>query len=523
MVTKHELAIKTTVKDFASKSLRGVGKEGKKTGQSIAAGFLKAQIAMGLFKAGIRGLTKLVKGLTSELGDQGDEFAKMSKRLGISVETLSALKHAAELSGTSFQSVANAMKFLAKNAFDMSQGMGEAKAAFEEMNIEVVDQAGNMRTLEDLFPDVAGKLGKMENATKRAALAQRIFGRSALELIPLMREGEAGIKAMMEEAKALGVVWTETEGKMAEAFVDAKLRLSAAIDGIKKSIGVELFPAMTKFAEDAAKWLAANRDTIKEQAIGIIGAVGEAILDAVDYVLRIAVQLREIVTDIRRWAQHIIIGAPEVETAIGPGSGAGIEEFRRQFKAYMAELRRANTTTRLKGDTATATAPGFFTMFGAGAENVADAHEELREMKKLGVELGETFGTSATAGMATFFSTITKGAVDAAAAFRAMANDILAAFTQIATHELASQLFAVALSAIPSFGAGTTSTGVGADATMTGPHLSGSGGPKGLVVNQNIYPSPGMSEADLANAVTKRLASSSGFRTEVRRYTDGGL
>jgi len=522
MASKHELSIKTTVKDFASKNLRGVGKEGKKAGQSIAAGFLKAQIAMGLFKAGIRGLSRLMKGLTTELGNQGDEFAKMSKSLGISVETLSAMKHAAELSGASFQSVANGMKFLAKNAYDMSQGMGDAKDAFVDLNIEVVDQAGNMRALEDLFPEVAGKLGKMENATKRAALAQRIFGRAALELIPLMREGEAGIKAMMEEAKELGIVWTETEGKMAEAFVDAKLRLERAIDGIKKSVGVELFPAMTKFAEDAARWLAANRDTIKDQAIGIIGAVGDAILDAVSYVLRIAAQLQDTVTEIRRWAQHIITGAPSVETAIGPGGGGGIEEFRQQFKAYMAELKMANSKTRVKGATATAGAPGFFTMFGAGAENVKDTHDEMREMKKLGVDLGETFGTTATTGMATFFASITQGAVTASAAFQAMANDILNAFTKIATHELASQLFSVAVGA---FSTAVTPGSGGGFKPATEPTLAqlGAGGGKAMMVTQNIYPTPGMSEADVANSVAQKLATSTGYRAEVRRYTDGGI
>ena len=62
----------------------------------------------------VRGLARTV----SSVAARGDELAKMSRRSGLSVELLSRLKFAAEQSGSTLETVADAVKTLQENIGD---------------------------------------------------------------------------------------------------------------------------------------------------------------------------------------------------------------------------------------------------------------------------------------------------------------------------------------------------------------------------------------------------------------------
>ena len=49
-------------------------------------------------------------------------------------------------------------------------------------------------------------LAAMDDETARNAAANEIFGKSAAELLPLLNSGSDGIKELMQEADAYGMV-----------------------------------------------------------------------------------------------------------------------------------------------------------------------------------------------------------------------------------------------------------------------------------------------------------------------------
>ena len=137
----------------------------------------------------------------------GDTYDKMSKRTNISVESLSALGYAAKISGADLDTVEKSLRYLARGMDDVSQGIGEAKDAFEFLDISVTDTEGNLRSTMDVLKEAATKLAAMTDETKQVALATDIFGaRYGTQLLPMLKEGGAGIEALMEKAKELGVV-----------------------------------------------------------------------------------------------------------------------------------------------------------------------------------------------------------------------------------------------------------------------------------------------------------------------------
>ncbi len=238
---------KTVGKRFGGlgRSISGIGK----TVGAAAGRFRKAIFSM---KGAILGLVtglvlKKIKDFVNTVVDMGDQFAKTAKKIGIGVETLSGLKFAADLAGTSFQAVTGGFRRLASAAFDANEGLAESQRAFEALGIEVTDSEGNLRSLEDLFFDSADALQALTGDTERAALAQDLFGRAGLDLIPLLKQGSAEIRKQIKLAKELGITFSKEDAAAAEEFKDQMTILKAALFGFASTIVKEVIPAFVEF------------------------------------------------------------------------------------------------------------------------------------------------------------------------------------------------------------------------------------------------------------------------------------
>lgn len=206
----------------------------------------------------------LVK-ITKDTADAGDEAAKAAQRVGITAEEMQELAFAANLAGAEMSDVEVGFRRLAANAFDASNGTGEAKDAFDALGVSVLDSSGELKGQLALFEETAGRLSEVENLTRRAALAQDIFGRSGSKLLPLLNQGADGIRRMREEARALGLVMSEEDTKAAEEFNDSLLRLSSIAKGLRNTIGTALIPRLTKAADATKEWFLANKDLIEQR------------------------------------------------------------------------------------------------------------------------------------------------------------------------------------------------------------------------------------------------------------------
>jgi len=269
-----------------SAKLAGIGK-----GMTIAGGVITAAFGAIVMK-------------TTQLGDRLD---KMSKRTNVSVEALSALGYAAKISGADLDTVEKSLRYLARGMNDAAMGVGEAKEAFEELNISVTDTEGNLRPTMDVLKEAATKLSKLTDETKQVALATDIFGaRYGTQLLPMLKEGGAGIEALMEKAKELGIVMsTEAAAKAAE-FNDRITDLKESVGAIGRDIGTILIPPLIKFSEKAIeiikrikKWADAHKPLVEMlvkvgATLGVMAAVGGPILLAVSAFLKMKVAITAI-------------------------------------------------------------------------------------------------------------------------------------------------------------------------------------------------------------------------------------
>jgi hypothetical protein len=209
--------------------------------------------------------------------NEADKMGKMAQSIGVPVEELSKLKHAADLSDVSLESLGKSMGRLSKSMMGIAGGkQDDVSQTFNALGISVKNADGSLKSASQVMTEVAGRFGNMEDGAGKTAIAMRLFGRSGAELIPMLNAGKTGLQEMMQEAEALGIVVDTKTAKSAEAFNDNLTRMGKVAEGIILKITAEMLPAfqhMSNMLVDVSK----NSDLMKTAASGIVTALKNAV------------------------------------------------------------------------------------------------------------------------------------------------------------------------------------------------------------------------------------------------------
>ncbi|WP_315804032.1 hypothetical protein [Bradyrhizobium sp. SZCCHNS3002] len=182
--------------------------------------------------------------------DGADELNKMSQSAGISVEELSKLKYAGELSDVSMEALGKSVGKLSRAMTEAaSDGASTAAQAFTAMGISVKNQDGTLRESSDVLKDIADKFEGYKDGASKTALAIQIFGKAGAEMIPLLNSGRDGLEEMGDEAQKFGLVLDKRTTMAAEAFNDNLTRMGKIKEGLITTITAKMLPALEQLSE----------------------------------------------------------------------------------------------------------------------------------------------------------------------------------------------------------------------------------------------------------------------------------
>lgn len=217
-----------------SKAEREAAKFGKSLDKALSVGIAAA--GAGLVAAAV-GIGAAIKQAT----DRADELAKAAQKAGVEIEKFSKLNFAAALSDVSTQQLQNAFTSLSKRIVDESS---KASQALESLGIKTRDAYGQLRPSDDILTDISGLFASFEDGATKAALAQELFGKSGVALIPLLNSGAAGLADMTKEAEALGLVVSGSLGESSQQLNDNVTRISSAFAGFGNQLAEQVVPAL---------------------------------------------------------------------------------------------------------------------------------------------------------------------------------------------------------------------------------------------------------------------------------------
>lgn len=208
-------------------------------------------------------------GMAVSAGQSADDINTLSKQTGLATSTIQKFQYASDIIDVSLETLTGSMAKLTRNMANAQKGTGDAKIAFEQLGVSIVDANGDLRNNEDVFNDVIAALAAMENETQRDAYAMQIFGRSAQDLNPLILGGAEALWELGDAAEEAGLILSQEALDAANEFNDAIDLLKATAKGTFQEVGTEiatmLIPFMEKLSTVIGAVLEWFRDLDEEQ------------------------------------------------------------------------------------------------------------------------------------------------------------------------------------------------------------------------------------------------------------------
>ena len=187
-----------------------------------------------------------------------DRIDKLSQKIGMSRQGFQEWEFILSQSGTSIENMQMGMKTLGLRIDELNKGTGEGAELFKQFGLSV-EQVNSM-SQEELFETLVLKLQEMEDGTQKAIIANKLFGRSGQELMPLLNAQAGSIEELKNKAHELGLVIGDEAIDAGVKFTDTMDQMKRAAGTLFTQIGTSLMPIFQKFLE----WVLANMPTIKE-------------------------------------------------------------------------------------------------------------------------------------------------------------------------------------------------------------------------------------------------------------------
>lgn len=182
--------------------------------------------------------------------EAGDRIDKMSQKIGMSRQAFQEWDFIMSQNGGSVESLQMGYKALANQMGGVQKGSKDSIGYFKKLGVAVKDNHGQLRKQEDVFNDTVRALQNMKNPTEKAIIANKLFGKSAIEMKPLLNQTSESVDTLRKRANDLGMV-------MSDEAVDASVKLTDSIDAIQRSfsafgnqIGAQLVPYVQQLADE---------------------------------------------------------------------------------------------------------------------------------------------------------------------------------------------------------------------------------------------------------------------------------
>ncbi len=175
----------------------------------------------------------------------GDAVEKMAERTGLSTEAVSALRVAADASGTSIETVESAVKKMQLTMSGTAPVSNEMKKAFDGIDLSVDNFKKAAPDYQ--FQLLAQAIGKVQDPAQKTKLAVEAFGKAGADLIPLMDSGKFSMHDWELQAQKLGVSFDALAAQHAADLNDALGAVKTAMSGLSLTLGGELAPYLTDF------------------------------------------------------------------------------------------------------------------------------------------------------------------------------------------------------------------------------------------------------------------------------------
>ncbi len=217
-----------------------------------------------------------VYGMAVKGASAADDLLVMASKTGIGVEKLQEMQYASELVDVSMETMTGSFTRMTMSMAAAKDGTGEQAKIFKQLGVSVTDSAGNLRATNDVWLDSIAALGGVQNQAERDAMSLKLFGRSAIELNPLILAGKDALQKYGQEAQNTGYILKESQVNALASVDDAIQRVSRGAEGIQKQLAASFAPGVASVVETVSGYVGQLGSILGDSSLSTSEKIGKA-------------------------------------------------------------------------------------------------------------------------------------------------------------------------------------------------------------------------------------------------------
>lgn len=300
-----------------NKGIKGAESKAGKLAKGMKTAFKVGAAAVGVTTAAVAGLSKAIYNNAKETAEYGDVIDKQSQRVGLSAEAYQKWDYVLKIAGTEMSNMRIGLKTMTNQLDKAKKGGQEAQQNFAKLGISL-EQLNSM-SREEAFGAVIKGFQGMADSTERAALANKMFGRSGQELTPLFNQTAESTDELIKKAEDYGMIMSNDAVKASAEFQDSLTTLSQTAKGLKNRLTGELLPSITKITDGLALLFTRNgKDKgLKEFTKGLSETIDD-VTKAIPKIIDIGIPIVEAIADgIIKNLPKLVGSAVQIVTSLG--------------------------------------------------------------------------------------------------------------------------------------------------------------------------------------------------------------
>ena len=186
----------------------------------------------------------------NQVAEMGDRIDKMSQKIGMSRKSFQEWDYIMSQNGGNVETLQMGFKTLVTQIEGVQKGSKDSIKAFSDLGVQVKDNNGKFRSADEVFNDTIRSLQKIENPTQKMILANRLFGRSAAELRPLLNQEAQAVDDLRKKANDMGLIISDEDVKNSVKFKDTMDTFTRFFQAKFATVMMKLMPEFSKALED---------------------------------------------------------------------------------------------------------------------------------------------------------------------------------------------------------------------------------------------------------------------------------
>ena len=230
----------------------------------------------------------------NQFAEMGDRIDKMSQKIGMSRKSFQEWDYIMSQNGGNVETLQMGFKTLVTQIEGVQKGSKDSIKAFKDLGVQVKDNNGKFRSADDVFNDTIRSLQKIENPTQKMILANRLFGRSAAELRPLLNQEAQAVDDLRNKANTMGLIISDEDVANSVKFKDTMDTFTRFFQAKFATVMMKLMPEFSKALEDIMAFGKENQEVFDSIGTAFSFIVTKALPATIKLFVGIANLLRTI-------------------------------------------------------------------------------------------------------------------------------------------------------------------------------------------------------------------------------------